>query len=93
MALLYGIGKTKLTLAINFCRVFVFRVPVLWFLQSFTSMGSLSVGVVMAVSNIATGVFALIIGVYEIVRICRRYEIPLSAPFPFSGFQKAWGKS
>ena len=93
MALLYGFGKTKLTLAINFCRVFVFRVPVLWFLQSFTSMGSLSVGVVMAVSNIATGVFALIIGVYEIVRICRRYEIPLSAPFPFSGFQKAWGKS
>ena len=56
-------------------------------------MESLSVGVVMAVSNIATGVFALIIGVYEIVRICRRYEIPLSAPFPFSGFQKAWGKS
>ena len=45
-------------------------------------MGSLSVGVVMAVSNIATGVFALIIGVYEIVRICRRYEIPLSDLFP-----------
>ena len=93
MALLYGFGKTKLTLAINFCRVFVFRVPVLWFLQSYTSMGSLSVGVVMAVSNIATGVFALIIGAYEIVRICRRYKIPLSAPFHFSVFQKAWGKS
>ena len=47
----------------------------------------------MAISNIATGVFALIIGVYEIVRICRHYEIPLAVPFPFSGFQKAGGKS
>lgn len=75
MALLYGFGKTKLTLTINFCRVFVFRVPVLWFLQHFTAMGSMSVGVVMAVSNIATGIFALIIGIIEVVRICRRHGI------------------
>lgn len=79
MALLYGFGKTKLTLTINFCRVFVFRVPVLWLLQHFTSMGSMSVGVVMAVSNIATGVFALIIGIYELIRICRSCGIAPSS--------------
>lgn len=75
LALLYGFGKTNITLTINFCRVFVFRVPVLWFLQNFTDLGSVSVGLVMAVSNIATGLFALIIGIVEIHRICRKYEI------------------
>lgn len=27
LGLLYGLGKTKITLFMNFCRVFVFRVP------------------------------------------------------------------
>lgn len=59
MALLYGYGYTKLTLLINFSRVLIFRVPVLWFMQQFTSMGSESIGVVMMVSNISTGALAL----------------------------------
>lgn len=79
MALLYGFGKTNITLIINFCRVFVFRVPVLWFLQNFTDLGSTSIGIVMAVSNIATGILALIIGLIEIHRICRLYNIPFSS--------------
>ncbi len=58
MALLFGFGKTKLTLLINFCRVFVFRIPVLWALQNFTSLGSESVGIVMAVSNICVAVMS-----------------------------------
>ncbi|WP_077610584.1 MATE family efflux transporter [Clostridium sp. Marseille-P2415] len=78
LALLYGFGRTKITLTINFCRVFVFRVPVLWYLQNFTDLGSTSVGIVMAVSNIATGIFALIIGLVEIHRICRQYDITFS---------------
>lgn len=77
LALLYGFGKTKITLTINFCRVFVFRVPVLWFLQNFTDLGSISVGLVMAVSNTATGIFALVIGLIEVHRICRQYGIAL----------------
>ena len=36
MALLYGLGKTKLTLILNIARVFIFRIPVFWFLQNFT---------------------------------------------------------
>lgn len=54
MALLFGFGKTKLTLLCNFCRVFVFRIPVLWALQNFTTLGSESVGIVMCISNILT---------------------------------------
>lgn len=38
MALLYGFGKTRVTLVANFCRVFLFRVPVLWALQQFTDL-------------------------------------------------------
>lgn len=61
MALLYGYGKTRLSLLINFCRLFIFRVPVLWFLQNFTDMGEASIGFVMAFSNMATGILAILV--------------------------------
>ena len=48
MALLYGFGKTRVTLVMNFCRVFLFRVPVLWALQQFTDLGNVSAGIVIA---------------------------------------------
>lgn len=79
MGLLYGFGKTKITLFVNFCRVFVFRVPVLWGLQKFTELGNVSAGIVMAVSNIATGVLAAVIAVIEIRRICREYGVEFFA--------------
>ena len=75
MALLYGFGRTKVTLLINFSRVFIFRVPVLWLLQHFTKLGSISVGIVMAVSNISIGVTCVLIGFWEIRKICREYHI------------------
>lgn len=77
MALLYGFGKTKLTLLINFSRVFLFRIPVLWFLQQFTDLGEISVGIVMAVSNTATGIMAAVIGSIVIYRICREHHISI----------------
>lgn len=61
MALMFGFGYTKLTLVINFCRVFVFRIPVLWALQNFTELGSESVGIVMMVSNICVAVMSSVI--------------------------------
>ena len=69
MALLFGFGKTKLTLAVNFCRVFVFRIPVLWALQNFTMLGSESVGIVMAVSNICTAIMSSVIAFVVIRKI------------------------
>jgi putative MATE family efflux protein len=59
MALLYGLGKTKLTLILNIARVFIFRIPVFWFLQNFTALGEKSVGIVMMVSNISVTVMAV----------------------------------
>ena len=73
MALLYGLGKTKLTLLLNFSRVFVFRIPVFLFLQNFTGLGSKSVGVVMLVSNLSTGIMAAIVGWMVITKYKRKY--------------------
>ena len=77
VGMLYGFGKTNYTLLINFCRVFAFRVPVLWALQQFTSLGSISVGIVMAVSNIGVGILSAVIGFFTIRQICREYHIHL----------------
>lgn len=63
MALLFGLGKTKLSLIINFSRIFLFRIPILWYLQHYTSLGSESVGIVMAASNILTALLSAIIAI------------------------------
>lgn len=76
MALLFGFGKTKLTLLINFCRVFVFRIPVLWALQNFTSLGSESVGIVMAVSNICVAIMSSVTA-WIVIRKMRREEVQI----------------
>jgi Na+-driven multidrug efflux pump len=69
MALLFGLGYTRLTLFVNFCRVFVFRIPVLWYLQRYTDFGSESAGIVMAVSNILVGILAVAVIIPVIARI------------------------
>lgn len=74
MALLYGFGLTKLTLVINFSRVFIFRVPVLWFLQKFTEYGSQSVGIVMMVSNVSIGICSALAAV-AVVRKIKNLEL------------------
>ena len=73
MALLYGLGKTKLTLLLNFSRVFIFRIPVFWFLQNYTDLGSASTGAVMMISNLLTGIAAIIIGMIVIGRFRKEY--------------------
>lgn len=66
MALLFGFGKTRLTLLCNFCRVFLFHIPVLWALQNFTNLGSESVGIVMGVSNSLTALFSSIVAFFVV---------------------------
>ncbi|WP_195376969.1 MATE family efflux transporter [Anaerotruncus rubiinfantis] len=61
MALLYGFGYTRLAFLVNFSRLFIFRIPVLWLLQNFTGLGWKSVGIVMFVSNTGIGLFSLLI--------------------------------
>lgn len=75
MAFLFGFGKTKLTLLVNFCRIFVFRIPVLWGLQRFTALGSESVGITMMVSNVLVAVMALLVVMIVIRLECRKEGI------------------
>ena len=77
LSLLLGYGRTKWTMFLNVSRVFVFRVPVLWFLQRFTSMGAEAVGVTMMVSNVCTGLAAVAVAiplVRDIRRLCAQEE-------------------
>lgn len=60
--LLLGMGKTKAILAINVARIFVFRLPVIFFFQHFTSLDFTAVGLTMAISNSSVGIVALIAG-------------------------------
>ena len=73
LALLYGLGKTKLTLVLNFSRVFLFRIPVFWFLQNYTDLGEVSVGIVMMVSNISVTVMAVSVAAVVIARFRKEY--------------------
>ncbi len=74
LALLLGYGYTKLTLALNVARVFLFRVPVLWALQRFTALGAEAVGLTMMISNICAGLSAAAVAVPVVRRIRRREE-------------------
>ncbi|MBQ4427520.1 MAG: MATE family efflux transporter [Oscillospiraceae bacterium] len=75
MALLYGLGYTKLTMVLNMARVFVFRIPVFWFLQNFTNFGEASVGIVMMVSNISVAVVSGITAIFVIKRFKKVHDI------------------
>ena len=69
MALLLGYGYTKLTLLLNVSRVFLYRVPVLWAFQQFTAVGPEAVGMTMMISNVCTGLTAIIVAIPVIQRI------------------------
>ncbi len=71
IALLLGYGHTKLTMLLNVARVFVFRVPVLWVFQNFTGLGAEAVGMTMMVSNVSTGLMAIVVAIPVIIKICR----------------------
>lgn len=69
ISLLLGYGYTKLTLFLNVARVFLYRVPVLWFFQRFTAIGAEAVGMTMMVSNVCVGITAVIVVIPVIRRI------------------------
>lgn len=60
LGVLYGFGQTKITMLLNISRVFVFRIPVLWYLQRFhPEMGAEAAGISMGISNICIAVTSL----------------------------------
>lgn len=62
---LYGLGMTKLTMGINLMRLIVYRIPVLYILIHFSSLGVESIGIAMMISNILVG-FTALFGVFLI---------------------------
>ena len=78
IALLLGYGYTKLTMLLNVSRVFVFRIPVLWYLQQFTNVGPEAVGITMMVSNVCVGITAVVVVIpvlLKIYRLAREEEV------------------
>lgn len=71
-ALLLGYGYTRLTMLINAARVFIYRAPVLWLFQNFTTVGAEAVGMTMMISNVATGLTAVIVAIPIIRQIQRK---------------------
>lgn len=79
MGFLYGFGYTKLSLGINFMRLFVYRIPILYILQNFTNLGSESVGLAMMISNCLVGVTSAGICIVVIQRLKRKQKAPYLA--------------
>lgn len=71
MGLLYGFGYTRLSLVVNFMRLFLFRIPVLYILQNFTNFGSESVGIAMMISNGLIGLTSVFLCFYVIQKMKR----------------------
>lgn len=80
-ALLLGYGHTKTAFVIDVVRVFVYRIPVLWFLQHYTTMKYEAVGVTMFVSNLLIGVTSvlIVIPILQKIRGMSDEEAPISA--------------
>jgi putative MATE family efflux protein len=77
IALLLGYGFSKWTMVLNAARVFVFRVPVLWVFQNFTTIGAEAVGMTMMISNVCTGLSAIVFAiplVRHILKLAREEE-------------------
>lgn len=69
MGLLYGFGRTRISMILNVVRLFVYRIPPLFLLMRFTTIGIPAVGIAMLISNGAVGITSIIVAVLFIRRI------------------------
>lgn len=70
LGVLYGFGQTKMTMIINISRVFVFRIPVLWYLQTFhKEIGAEAAGMSMGISNICIAITSICFLIYFVFKI------------------------
>lgn len=61
LGVLYGFGQTKMTMVLNISRVFLFRIPVLWYLQTFhKEIGAEAAGISMGISNICIAIASML---------------------------------
>lgn len=69
MAVFYGFGKTRITMALSMSTLFAFRIPVLLFLMYVVKMDYEACGIAMFTSNLLTGVICFIISLIFILRM------------------------
>lgn len=74
ISFLLGFGQTRLTLLINFFRIFIFRLPVIYYFTHFTDAGAEAVGYTMMISNTLTGLFALAVSFIFLIRQKRKWK-------------------
>ena len=73
LGVLYGYGKTKMTMVLNISRVFLFRIPILWYLQTFhKEMGAEATGISMGISNICIAIASLLCLLIFLLRLKSR---------------------
>ncbi len=75
MGLLYGFGYTKASYILNISRLFLFRIPILFYFVNFTSIGIEGAAIAVMISNIAVGVISLILGIMLVIRIYKYDEV------------------
>ncbi len=69
MGLLYGFGKTRISMILNVIRLFVYRIPPLYLLMHFTNIGITAAGMAMLISNGMVGITAGIVAVAFIRKV------------------------
>ncbi len=70
LGVLYGFGKTGLSMIINISRVFVFRVPILWYFKTFKpELGSKAAGISMGISNICIMIMSIVVLIIFLISI------------------------
>ncbi len=69
MGLLYGFGKTKIAMVLDLIRLFIYRIPSLWLMMTFTNLGTTAVGIAMLISNGLCGITAGIVAICFIHRM------------------------
>lgn len=76
MGLLYGFGKTKISMLLNISRLFVYRIPVLLLFMKIPALqakvGISGVGMAMCISNGLTGLTAAVVAFFFIRREIRK---------------------
>lgn len=73
LGVLYGFGQTKLTMVLNISRVFVFRIPILWYLQTFRpEIGASAAGISMGISNICVAAASIACLAFFLLKIKKK---------------------
>ena len=83
MGLLYGFGKTKISMVLNMVRLFIYRIPSL-FIMMHLNIGLEAVGIAMLISNSLTGLTSAIVAVVFIRKLLKKEK---KQSFPEKSFE------